>query len=197
VSDKDNVSIVVPDELLRTILIEWIGRSVGKDGALELSEEDASGFRRIRTLALSDVRHIAALASKNCIKVAIDRGEFLKAVDTAISDRERGDNLEFLLRNGATRSMIADVLGVSEDRVADAKARIGVAPGKRGRPTLPDLFVRQEIVERWHGMKNMSKVHRLRALHAHYEGAFDLASIAGAITEFVSNDSTNQSRKTA
>jgi Protein of unknown function (DUF2857) len=182
---KDHITVALSDQLLCTIVLEWISRNVDKDGALDLSGLPAEGIRQIRSLRLGELRQVASKAAASAISVNINRQALLQAIDETVADRERVDSLEFLIRSGATRAIISDVLGVSEDRYLDARTKIGVEAGKRGRPAMPDLFDRQRIVEQWHQLRELSKFQRLRTLHAEFGGRYSLASITAAITEFV------------
>ena len=141
------------------------------------------GLRRMRNLSPSDMRRIAEHAQK-CISVVVNREGLLKAIDDAAADREAADNLQFLLNNGATRDLIADVLGVSDDRILNARSRLGTCSNARGRPKMPSANEREEIVARWHELSHLPDIERFRILRAQFP-RWNIASLSACIKEFL------------
>ena len=81
--------------------------------------------------------------------------------------------------------MIADVMGVSDDRVLDAHARLGSRPNARGRPRMPSSEIREKMTARWHAMTELKEIERYRVLRCEFQ-TWTLASIAAVISEFIS-----------
>ena len=182
--DTTFIAVGINDQLLSTILLEWVCRQVDGDGTLSLADPGGrDGLRRMRNLSPSDMRRIAEHAQK-CISVVVNREGLLKAIDDAAADREAADNLHFLLNNGATRDLIADVLGVSDDRILNARSRLGTCSNARGRPKMPSANEREEIVARWHELSHLPDIERFRILRAQFP-RWNIASLSACIKEFL------------
>ena len=182
--DTTFIAVGINDQLLSTILLEWVCRQVDGDGTLCLADPGGrDGLRRMRNLSPSDMRRIAEHAQK-CISVVVNREGLLKAIDDAAADREAADNLQFLLNNGATRDLIADVLGVSDDRILNARSRLGTCSNARGRPKMPSANEREEIVARWHELSHLADIERFRILRAQFP-RWNIASLSACIKEFL------------
>lgn len=179
------IALGIDDVLLRAILLEWLSRQAASSEASAAATGFANaGFRELRKMTLADMRRVAESAS-DCVQIVIDPAALAKAIDAAAADREAADSLDFLIRNDATRGMIADVLGIRNERLSDARRRIGMPAGSRGRPKLPPPDVRDAIGRRWSELSGVRDIDRFKALLEEFP-QWNLASLAGAVSDFVS-----------
>lgn len=177
------ISISLSDELMTMLALEWIMRNVGEDGTLGFNEPGvANGFLKLRSVSPGDLRKIAHHA-RDSLSIRIDREKLSNAIYAASADSQKADNLSFLLKNGATRSMISDVLGVTDARIDRARDQLGVSAAPRGRPQMPSVFEREQIIQAWAGSAGVADVERFRRLKEKFP-KWNLRSLSATVNEF-------------
>lgn len=182
------ITIKLSDELMAMLALEWFVRNVANDGTFAFDEPGvANGLLKLRSVSPSDLRKIAHHA-KDCFDIRIDREKFASAIYAASADSQRADNLSFLLKNGATRNMIADVLGVSDSRIDRARDLLGTPSVPRGRPSMPGVFEREQIQQSWATTAGTADVERFRRLKEKFP-RWTLSSLYATVNEF-SRDET-------
>jgi hypothetical protein len=186
-----NFSIQLNDEMLRALFFEWITRNLdATEAAPACDPEIAKAFSSMRSLAPAGIRKIAQHA-KNCMSITIDRRAFAAAIYSAAADSQRADNLQFLLENGATRSMIADVLAVSDQRIDRQRDLLGAIPNSRGRPRMPSAAEREAIQQSWAGIPSTIPVEKYRHLRELFP-RWSLASLSATVNEFETKTAKNR-----
>lgn len=186
------MKIVLSDDLLRAILLDWISRTAA-------FTEDAGGEPRdavveaLALLSLAEVRTLA-MRARGAVSVNIDRGELAAALDDIANAKSRTSQLDFFVQNGATREMLVEVLGVSQNRLDAVRRKLGRPAVGRGRPKLPDLLTRERIVKRWYQLQLQSPAERFRTLREEFP-EWNLASLAAVINE-LHTDEPGAERKT-
>ena len=182
-SPSPYITVSMSDELMTTLFLEWMLRNVANDGTFAFDEPGvAHGFLKLRSVSPSDLRKIASHA-RDCLSIRIDREKFAKAIYAATADSQKADNLNFLVNNGATRGMIADVLGVTDVRIDRARDLLGTPTVPRGRPSMPGAFEREQIQQAWALTTTLSDVERFRRLKEQFQ-RWTLASLYATVNEF-------------
>lgn len=140
---------------------------------------------RLRHVSLSDSKRAAQLASAS-IEVTLNEIHFDEALAQVTSERQIPKLQEYFVRNGATLDMISFMFRIS---VKEAKAaRKHLLPcEKKGRPPMPDQFVRETIHQNWalivKANPRSPTRDRLHTLHQSFP-SHSLATLWAVINEF-------------
>lgn len=181
----------IEDTLLKTIMLTWLSNNIDSDGTFTLEDPaSANGFRYMRNLMPGDLRKVADHLQKS-ISVVIDRAGLLEAFRRAQADRESVDQLKYFMNHGASRDMIADILGVTDDRIINARSRLGRPPYARGRPKLPSEADQALIVAQWMSTPHLRGAARYIAIHEGVGIHISLVSIKAVIEKFVADESVD------
>lgn len=180
-ADRKKFSIQLSDELMRALFFEWVTRNADADDHVD-DPDLAAAFRAMQALTPAGIRQIATHA-KNCMSITIDTQALVAGIYAAAADSQRADNLKFLITNGATRSMIADVLAVSDERIERQRDLLGAMPNGRGRPRMPSTAECEEIQIAWESASHLVPVEKYRRLRELFP-RWSLASLSAAVNEF-------------
>jgi len=183
------MKILLNDDLLRAILLDWISRTATPErGSDHLSRDPV--VRGLSMLSLGEVRTLA-MTAQDAVSVTIDRDALTSAIDVITKTKTRSSQLEFFVQNGATREMLVEVLGVSENRIDAVRKKLGRPAVGRGRPRMPDILTRARIVDRWHELSSLEIVERYIALRSEFTD-WTLGTLLAVVNELSAGEASER-----
>lgn len=132
-------------------------RAEGAYNALLLSNNKDT-FEQLRTLDVTELQKLAH-ASQNCISVLVNVSKLqhnLKKIKSSNQytqlDKEK---MTWLIVNQASNELILQLCSsVSREHIKQFRLTLGV-PVSRGRPKMPDINIRSEIVSIWYASADL------------------------------------------
>ncbi len=138
---------------------------------------------RLRDLSVGELLRLADAGALEVI-VRLERDALAWSLHTAKHKREARARLEYLVRHGASRTLLVRLFGISRQRIDTLRRALQRSP-KEGRPRLPQRTEREAIGARWTQLETTTPDprERYRTLHGEFP-RYSIAALDAVIREF-------------